>query len=268
MRLMKRSTLMAAAGLLFTLQFSPVSANDIKSAQEAIASQNYSAALNILQPMARDGNLDAANLLGQIFENGWGVEEDATEAERLYSIGANQGHLDSVTHLRALKNKAYAVEFKRLSPLADAGNAEAQNTLGEMYEFGKGVERNTEEAYRYYSLAADQGLVAAWHNLGRCYNFGTGVEQNYETAEHWYRQAAERGHTPSLFFLGTLYATDHGTDSTYSSDIIAFAWLKNAADLGDKTAQPIAQRLLMKLNDTEVETAKQLAETYKARYIN
>ncbi len=264
---MKKSTFLATAGLILTLHMGPVSANALQDAQDAIDSQNYAAALEQLRPLAREGNADASNLLGQMYEKGLGVDADEEEAARLYRQGANQGHLDSVTSLRALQNRAFSQEFDRLMPLAKAGNAEAQNRIGEMLEFGQGVERDVDAAYQWFHRAAEQGEVAAWHNLGRNYNFGSGVEQDFAIAEEWYRRAAERGYTKSLFFLGTLYATDHGQDESHSSDIIAYAWLKNAADLGDQTARPIAERLLLKLTAEEVETAKQLAERYKERYV-
>ena len=265
---MKKSTFLATAGLLLTLQIGPASANTLQDAKNAIEAQNYALAIEQLAPLSREGNPDASNLLGQIYEQGLGIEADEQEAARLYRIGANQGHLDSITSLRALQNKAFGQEFSSLMPLAKAGNAEAQNRLGEMLEFGQGVERDKDAAYLWFQRAAEQGEVSAWHNLGRSYNFGTGVEQDYVTAEEWYRKAAERGYTQSLFFLGTLYATAHGQDTSFSSDIIAYAWLKNAADLGDKTALPIADRLLLKLNEEEIETAKNLAERYKERYIS
>lgn len=264
---MKKSTFIAAA-LMLTLHMGSVSANTLSDAKSAIESQNYAVALEQLQLMAREGSLDANNLLGQMYENGWGVAADEEEAARLYRIGANQGHLDSITSLRGLQNQAFALEYNRLIPMAEAGNSEAQNRVGEMLEFGQGVARDKLEAFNWYQLAADQGNVSAWHNLGRSYNFGTGVDQDFEAAEDWYRKAANRGYTQSLFFLGTLYATDHGSDESHSSDIIAYAWLQNAAELGDQTARTIADRLLLKLDSDEIETAKQLAERYQARYIN
>lgn len=252
---------------MLTLHMGSASANSLQDAISAIESQNYATALEQLQPLARDGNPEASNLLGQMYENGWGVDVDEEEAARLYRIGANQGHLDSITSLRGLQNKAFRIEYNQLLPLAEAGNSEAQNRIGEMLEFGQGVERDKQKAYTWYQRAADQGEVSAWHNLGRSYNFGTGVAQDFETAEEWYRKAADRGYTKSLFFLGTLYATDHGSDTSYNSDIIAYAWLQNAAELGDQTARPIAERLLLKLDSDEIETAKQLAERYKTRYV-
>lgn len=264
---MKKSIFLATAGLFLTLQIGQASANTLQEARNAIESQNYSVAIDQLRPLARDGDRNASNLLGRMYENGWGVEKNEDEAARLYRLGANQGHLDSVTSLRALQNKTFAIEFNRLIPLAKAGNADAQNRMGEMLEFGQGVERDKDAAHLWFQRAAEQNEVSAWHNLGRSYNFGSGVEQNYAIAEEWYRKAAERGYTQSLFFLGTLYATAHGQDDSYNSDIIAYAWLQNAANLGDQTARPIAERLLLKLNAEEIETAKGLAERYKERYI-
>ena len=52
-------------------------------------------------------------------------------------------------------------------PLADQGNAVAQNGLGIMYLDGKGVTQNTAEAYFWFALAAaapasaNQGIAAA-----------------------------------------------------------------------------------------------------------
>lgn len=264
---MKKSTVIVAAGLMLTLHMGSVSANSLQDARSAIESQNYATALEHLRPLARERNTAASNLLGQMYENGWGVEADEEEAARLYRIGANQGDLDSITNLRALQNKAFAIEYNQRLPIAEAGNGEAQNRIGEMLEFGQGIDRDKQAAFSWYQLAADQGEVSAWHNLGRSYNFGTGVSQDFKMAEDWYRQAAERGYTKSLFFLGTLYATNHGSDTSYNTDIIAYAWLQNAAELGDQTARPIAERLLLKLNSDEIDTAKQLAERYKDRYI-
>lgn len=264
---MKKSTLLLAAGLVFTLQMTPAMASSLQEARQAIEAQEYGKAMEQLRLLMRDGDHDATNLLGQMYENGWGVAADADEATRLYMLGADQGHLDSITSLRALRNKAYAVDFDRLLPLAEAGNTQAQNDVGLMYEYGRGVDRDPAKAYYWYQQAAAQDDVAGWHNLGRSYNFGIGTEQNFERAEALYLQAVERGHTAALFYLGTLYATDHGSDTSYSSDIIAYAWLKTAADTGDKTARPIAERLLLKLTDEEIEIAKDLATRYHARYV-
>ncbi|WP_188750763.1 tetratricopeptide repeat protein [Marinobacterium zhoushanense] len=264
---MKKFALLTTAGLLLSLQVGMAEAASIKAAQRAFDAKDYAAALTELTPLAKEGDPAALNLLGQMYENGWGVDADVEMAQRYYERGARQGHLDSVNSLRALKNKAYKAEFDKIKPAADAGDADAQNRIGEMYEFGQGVKRDIDQAFSWYQKAADQGNVTAWHNLGRCYNFGTGVEQNYATAEEWYRKAAAQGHQEAMFFLGTLYATDHGGDTSADSDVIAYAWMHNAAAMGNPTAQAIEVRLKMKLDEEQQGEADALAEEYKARFV-
>ena len=264
---MNKSTLYAAVGLLFSLHTTSVLAASIDAAQRAIDSGDYSKALSELESLVKNQDPAALNLQGQMYENGWGVEPDADKARRYYESGARQGHLDSVNSLRALKNKAYKIEFDRVIPQAQAGDGDAQNRIGEMYEFGQGVARDNDEALKWFRSAAEQNVVAAWHNLGRSYNFGTGVDQNYEMAEQWYRKAAEQGHTDAMFFLGTLYSNNHGQDTSTDTNILAYAWMHNAAEMGNYTARAIEARLLMKLDETQLEEAKTLAESYKALYV-
>ncbi|NVK43130.1 MAG: sel1 repeat family protein [Oceanospirillaceae bacterium] len=264
---MSKKVLLAAAGLLLSLHNAPLLAADLGKATRAFEKQDYSAALGELESLSREGNPDALNMLGQMYENGWGVAEDPARAMELYKRGANQGHLDSVNNLRRMKNIEYRKELEEVEPRAKEGDAQAQNRLGEMYEFGYGVDRNALEAYNWYRRAADQGLVSAMHNIGRCYNFGTGVEQNYAEAERWYRRAAEQGHMDAMFFLGTLYSNHHGSDDSADADVIAYAWMHNSAQLGNVTAAAIEKRLLMKLDPTQTTAAETLAADYLSKYV-
>jgi TPR repeat protein len=50
----------------------------------------------------------------------------------------------------------YAIALKKLHPLAEQGNALAQNSLGVMYVEGKGVSQDYDEAIRWFRKAADQ----------------------------------------------------------------------------------------------------------------
>jgi TPR repeat protein len=264
---MSKKMLLAAAGLILGLQSISVLAVSITSAKQAIEKQDYTSALEDLKVLIDEGNADATNLMGQLYENGWGVEKDAIKAKSLYDRGARQGNISSLNSLRKLKNIEYKVELDALLPQVNAGNASAQNRAGEMYEFGYGADRDGAMAFKLYQLAADQGFVAAQHNLGRSYNFATGVEQNFEEAERWYLKAAKQGYTNSMFFLGTLYSNGYGKDSSHPGDIIAYAWMHNAAALGNGTAASIETRLLMKLQENQMDEAKTLAAAYENDYV-
>jgi TPR repeat protein len=76
----------------------------------------------------------------------------------------------------------YAIALKKLHPLAEQGNALAQNSLGLMYVEGKGVSQDYDEAIRWFRKAADQGLAKAQTNLGWMYVEGESVSQDYAEA--------------------------------------------------------------------------------------
>lgn len=72
---------------------------------------------------------------------------------------------------------------------AEAGDAEAQTNVGEIYERGFGVEPNYEAAALWYQKAADQDYSRALFNLGTLYEQGLGVAQDRLTALNLYRRA-------------------------------------------------------------------------------
>ena len=63
--------------------------------------------------------------------------------------------------------------------------------LGRCYTNGWGVERDLEEAARWYRAAAEQGNCWAQQSLAKCYENGDGVDQNHEEAANWYRRLVE-----------------------------------------------------------------------------
>jgi len=77
--------------------------------------------------------------------------------------------------LAAAKVGDFATALKEWKPLAEQGNAEAQNNLGLMYYKGEGVVQDYKEAVKWYRLAAEQGNGDAQRNLGFMYDIGKGV---------------------------------------------------------------------------------------------
>ena len=68
--------------------------------------------------------------------------------------------------LAAINRGDYGTARRLIFPLADQGDAHAQNNLGNMYLFGQGVPMDYAEAMKWYRLAADQGNAAAQTALG------------------------------------------------------------------------------------------------------
>lgn len=72
---------------------------------------------------------------------------------------------------------------------AEAGDPDAQNNVGEIYERGLGTEPNFEAAVIWYQKAADQNYSRALFNLGTLYEQGQGVEKDRLKALNLYRRA-------------------------------------------------------------------------------
>jgi hypothetical protein len=72
---------------------------------------------------------------------------------------------------------------------AEAGDAEAQANVGEIFERGLGGQPNYASALIWYEKSAAQGNRRAQFNLGTFYEQGLGVEKDLITALNWYRSA-------------------------------------------------------------------------------
>src|ERR1700730_1348403 len=80
--------------------------------------------------------------------------------------------------LTALQKQDYPEALRILRPLAERGDAKAQNNLGKMFEQGLGVARDDTEAMNWYRKSAEQGLAEAQYNLGLMSREGQGTPKN------------------------------------------------------------------------------------------
>ncbi len=94
--------------------------------------------------------------------------------------------------LAAAESGNYATALRRWKPLADQGDAKAQNNFGVMYANGFGVPQEDAEAAAWYRRAAEQGNAKAQVNLGLMYVNGWGVPQDFVLAHKWLNLAASR----------------------------------------------------------------------------
>ena len=49
------------------------------------------------------------------------------------------------------------IHFRYYKLAAEQNSAPAQNNLGNLYFYGNGVEKDVNEAFKYYKISADQG---------------------------------------------------------------------------------------------------------------
>ena len=92
----------------------------------------------------------------------------------------------------------YKTAFAWYLKSADQGNAEAQFQLGKMCEQGQGISSPDHlKAFNWYQEAAQKGNPKAQYALGVLYKTGLGVEKNNENASRWFHRADEKGSLPA-----------------------------------------------------------------------
>lgn len=100
---------------------------------------------------------------------------------------------DFTDGLAAFDGGDYTTAFEEWRTLAEAGDAEAQVALAELYLTGQGVRADTAAGISWYRRAAAAGHPVAQLNLGDFHVRGAGVPRDLTTAYVWLSLAAEQG---------------------------------------------------------------------------
>jgi hypothetical protein len=107
------------------------------------------------------------------------------------TAGADTDPLDQAKTF--IEEQRYAEALDLIVPLADAGNADAQNVLAIVYAEGWGVDPDLHKAREWFERAAAGGSARAAFNLAGMYAMGKGVEQDCDKALEILHAAAETG---------------------------------------------------------------------------
>ena len=172
-----------------------------------------------------------------MYDTGEGVPQNYTEAVRWYRMAAEQGDAKAVQSIRRIAEQRFA---------------EAQFTLGDMYDTGRGVRHSnmppakaspkTIEAVRWYRMAAEQGFAEAMR---------------------WVRESAEQGNVKAQFTLGDMYRTGRGIPKNF---IQAYAWYNIAAAQGEEMAKEELKYILPAMATADITKAQELSSEYWEAY--
>jgi hypothetical protein len=127
----------------------------------------------------------------------------------------------------------YPAAHRMLAPLADNGDAVAQEILGFMYARGEGVRRDDAAAFHWFTLAAEAGRPEAQFELGRIYRDGVGVAADGKTALQWLLRAADQGKADAYDAVAELYL---GRSGIAADPAAASEWFHRAAEHGSARA--------------------------------
>ncbi len=163
----------------------------------------YSTAFKVALRASAQDDPAAAALIGRLYEEALGVEQDLAKAAGWYAVAA------------------------------DLGNAAAENRLASMLLLGRGVPKDPVKAGEVFERAAEHGSGDAAHALALLYLKGEGREQNVDAAFRYMKLAAERGEPKAQYALAIMYEEGQGT---LPDDVEATRWYGRAAESGDPAA--------------------------------
>ncbi|MHA1573776.1 MAG: tetratricopeptide repeat protein [Alphaproteobacteria bacterium] len=115
----------------------PAAAQSLERAEAAYFRGDYADAMQMMLPLAEQGDRHAQYLIGFMYERGQGVSKDPLKAADWYGRAAERG------------------------------NAFAQNNLGVLYKHGRGVSQDYVQAYKWFNLAAVSYLPAEFGHRER-----------------------------------------------------------------------------------------------------
>lgn len=129
--------------------------------------QNFDAAVNIFEDLAKNGNAMAELAIAFCYAQGKGVDADFDKAKEYLIRSAEQGFAPALTELGSIycsgsPNLNMPQDFSRAIELykkaAEQGFPMAQFMIGKMYENGWGVEKSNTKSKEWYKKAEKQGL--------------------------------------------------------------------------------------------------------------
>jgi TPR repeat protein len=141
---------------------------------------------------------------------------------------------------KAYQAGRHAEALEHWRPLAEAGDAVAQFSVGTLYDQGRGVPQDDAQATAWFRRAAEQGFAPAQFNLGNAYRHGRGVTVSQAEAVRWWRKAAAQGVGGAQFNLGSAYLKG---DGVARDEEAARRWYERAVQAG----HPLAAQMLIEI---------------------
>ncbi|AML49408.1 hypothetical protein AYM02_08905 [Coxiella burnetii] len=192
---------------------------------------NYKEAFQSLSRVANYGYAQSLFRLGQMYENGLGVQKDPETAFQLYMKAAEQNYLKAQYAIGTyyLQGKGVPQDYEKAISwfirAALKGSLQAQFVLGNIYERGikasnnKILFKNFDRAKAMYSLAVGGNLPIAAYRLAELYVSGflnpdnnVSLEtQNWKKAYALYQKAAKSGLEKADVALGYFYLQQNQT---------------------------------------------------------
>lgn len=234
--------------------------------------QDWVMAKRWYEEAANGGNTYAQYMLGLIYQLGLTASPDAQQANYWYLRA--DAHPDSPRAKRMVgqffgdyNNPHYNTEqaFRWYEAAANAGDVEAQDTMGDIFLDGKWVKQDVLSAVKWYGKGAAQSSPYAQYSLGLMfYNGYPTFPQDYEQALGWFYQSAVQCFVAAQYALGDMYYEGSGVKQ---SNVQAYAWFSLVKAISNYPQIQVAiDKVTRKMSTEELQLANRLSQEYLNEY--
>jgi TPR repeat protein len=160
------------------------------------------------------GGFKAQYRLGMLYSSPGALPKNLDKARHYLTLASQAGDREAAARLQSLANpERPASPFEQAELLASAGrHAEAaiiyqrlaehgdnvaQTRLAWMYEAGRGVDRNLDEAARRFAVAGEAGNREAQYALAVMFKTGRGQPVDPQRSSEWLKRSAAQGYPPA-----------------------------------------------------------------------
>lgn len=193
--------------------------------------------------LARKGDPDACNKVGDMYYEGNGVRQDIAKAMEYYLVAEKAGHVEAkysvgYAYLYGENGETnYARAFECLEYAAQRNHAKACRILGFAYFWGNGVDVDMDASFRYMLWGADLGDASAQAHVAQAYEGEMwGAPGGCQAqARKYYELALAQNSEHAQWCMGYNY---HGGYNGYPQDYQkAFYYFKLSAENGSNKGQ-------------------------------
>ena len=171
-------------------------------------------------------------------------------------LGNGMAVADYDSAYSAYKAKDYKTAFRKMLPLAEKGNLDAQFYIAAMYYDGRGIKKDRSTSVLWLTKVAIRDDMYAQALLADRYFFGTGIENDDKTAVMWYTKSAEQGYGFAQTSLGAMYDNGRGVLTDF---VRGYMWYNLGAYNGDNRGRENRESIAKKMTTAQIAKAQEMS---------
>lgn len=214
--------------------------------------RNPKRAFMLLKQCMEIGIPESFEVMGNMYNEGDGVECDRKRALELYQRALDEGYLEAynsmawyyLVNMETFQYRDDAEIQQGISLLRkgiEYGVAMCLSTLAYCHQEGIGVLKKTEQAFRWYKKAAEAGDPGSYFNIGCMYYYGNGCQENNAEAWKWFIRGSQIPFGSCFYQLGLMCQEGYGQDGKTVADCVDY--YEESLRLGGGYASESALRL-------------------------